>query len=268
MNKYNVHAKPFNPKEALKDEGNDEKLHRHPHPMHHIPWYPPHPHPHPYYTHMPVLVSRVPQNPKIEILEPKKITREIGTQTETIKEESEVKEHFDSYPIPKGYNTEEATLWKKICPSAKLARVDNTLCVGEPDDLTFVRMNMIQYKFKLMKEIITDNTYYIKSVRTPETNPLFMDFQIYYRNDNQMPYKTYIRLKNMTKIQEYDVLHNCRLTSKITIPKGKKKIYKQTLDYVKKQKLLEVTDSETHEVLYTDILKGECWFENDFNYRN
>lgn len=204
-------------------------------------------------------------------------------QTDPIKEEVRVEEeiepevkkrcnctciHTDIYPIPKSYTPEEATLWKKIRPPAKLNRVSNTLCIGEPDDLSFVRSNMLQYKFKLTKVKITDNTYYIKSVRTPETDPAFMDFQIYYRDDNQMPYKTYMRQRSTTKIQEYDVDNNCRLMSKITIPKDKKKIYKQTFDYVKKQKLLEVTDSETHEVLHTEILTGECWLDNDFKYHS
>ncbi len=287
-------------------------------PMHHMhqnPWYPPpkafgspallgpeppYPYPPPHHQYpmqMPVFGGSHPQPQpilvtkskseekqpiqKIEVLEIKKVTRDMEIQTDPIKEEKkqEVKEqevkkrcncrciHTDVYPIPKGYSPEEATLWKKIRPPTKLARISNTLCVGEPDDLSFVRSNMLLHKFKLNKVKITDNTYYIKSVKTPETSPEFMDFQIYYRDDNQMPYKTFVRLRTMSKIQEYDVDHNCRLTMKVTIPKDKKKIYKQTFDYENKQKLLEVTDSETHEVLHTEMLTGECWLENEFIYR-
>ncbi len=320
MSSYNPKAKPFNPNRTLKDEF--EKVESvHPvHPVHHMqpiqpvyhvhPMQPMHQHhyPHPYlyphhypYPHQPMPVpafeppirgdisdpkmSSKSSPPKIEVLETKKVTRDVEIQTEPIKEEKlpeiEVKEkeqtvkkhcncrcvHSDTYPIPKGYSPEEAALWKKIRPSTKLTRVSNTLCVGEPGDLSFVRMNMLQYKFKLSKQNITDNKYFIKSVKTPETSPEFMDFQVYYHDDNQMPYKTFIRLRTMSKIQEYDVEHNCRLTSKITIPKESKKIYKQTFDYVKKQKLLEVTDSETHEVLHTEMLTGECWLENEFIYR-
>jgi hypothetical protein len=118
---------------------------------------------------------------------------------------------------------------------------------------------MLEHKFKLEKEIITDNNYYIKSVKTSETDPAYIGFQVYYKNDNIMPYKTIIYLKNRTKIQEYDTDHNCRLTSKIMICKDKKIICKQIFDYTKKEKTLEVT--------HIEVLTGQCWLENDFKFR-
>ncbi len=302
---YNVDAVAFNPvKSTIIDEECKHVQHHPPYPYSHphppvfwgpAPPYHPVPPPPPYYqqgywrppppilsVQPPLLEAAQPissgnSNVKVEIIE----KRDQEIQTDTIKEdvvveekEHEVKKrcncrciHTDVYPIPKSYSPEEANLWKKIRPPTKLARVSNVLCVGEPNDLAFVRNTMLEHKFKLEKENITDTNYYIKSVKTPETDPSYIGFQVYYKNDNIMPYKTVIYLKNRTKIQEYDTDHNCRLKSKIMVCKDKKISCKQTFDYAKKEKTLEVMDLETFEVKHIEVLTGQCWLENDFKFR-
>jgi len=177
-----------------------------------------------------------------------------------------------AYPVPTGYNAEEAVLWKKISPPHGLERLSAYLCAGEPHDLATIREAMTKYKFKLNKFEVSDDDYYISSEKTDETSPDMISFQLYYHKENKIPYRFNIRGKNiMQKMYEYDKKTNKILskthffTSKSSPPQKCKLI--MTFNYDKKEQTLEVTELDTHTVIHTEILTGECWFENHFRYR-
>jgi hypothetical protein len=175
--------------------------------------------------------------------------------------------HSETYQIPKGFNLSEATLWDQLRPSKTQIRISSTLCVGEPEGLSFVRHQMINHKFKLTKEVITENNYFIKTVPIETTHPEFEDFRIYYRKGRSMPYKIYIRGKNLTTIEEYDLEDNCKTIVRNRMSNERNRSYKQTFNYKKKERKLEVFNMETHELIHTEVLLGEFWLEDSFKYR-
>ncbi len=174
------------------------------------------------------------------------------------------------YDAPSNYNTEEKLLWKKISPPKELERISPYLCEGEPVEMALIREAMINHKFKLNKFQISDDEYYISSEKTKETSPDMITFQLHYYKYHIVPYKFTIRGENiMHKTYEYDP-KTFKIISKIHITthlKGPRKIYKMTYDYDNKKKTLEVSEYDTHIVIHTEEVTGECWFENDFKYR-
>ncbi len=174
------------------------------------------------------------------------------------------------YDVPSHYNAEEKLLWKKICPPKELERISPYLCEGEPAEMALIREAMLNHKFKLNKFQISDDEYYISSEKTKETSPDMITFQLHYYKYHIIPYKFTIRGDNiMHKTYEYDT-KTFKIISKIHITthlKGPRKIYKMTYDYDNKKKTLEVSEYDTHIVIHTEEVTGECWFENDFKYR-
>ena len=244
-------------------------------PMHNREWAPmPAPMPAPMSAPMPALLGSAPKQ---------SLRRDADVQTDSVplRRDAEIQTdpefgskktciceciHSEKYLIPKGYKKDEAALWDQLRPQIKQKRITHTLCVGEPEGLSGIRSRMITDTFKLAKEVLTPNTYCIKSVRTDQTNPDFEDFKVYYRNDHPMPYKTSIRTKHYLRVEEYDLEDNCRTVIRNCISDKKNKSYKQSWNYKKEERKLEVFDNDTLELLHTEVLSGEYWLENSFTY--
>ena len=154
---------------------------------------------------------------------------------------------------------EEAALWNQLRYSG---------AAKEPDGLSIVRYQMKKFKFSLKKEILSTNTYCIQSVRTSSTSIGFEDFRLYYRIGQTLPYKIYINGRKFSVIEKYDLEDNCKTIIRNCMSHSKRKCYKQTFNYKKKERTLEVYDMDTYEIIHKEVLCGDYWLEDEFKYRD